>query len=295
MEPLLERLQRGEVIVGDGGLGTQLIERGLQPGDCPEQWNLERPGDLTEIAAAYQAAGAEILTSNSFGGSPLKLRGYSLDRRAGEINRTAVAVLAEAAQGRAYLAGSVGPCGGILAPYGDLDERHVAESFESQIGFLAEAGSDLILIETMSDLREAELAVAAARAAAPDLPVAACMTFDRTPRGFFTIMGNSVEQATSALERAGADLIGSNCGNGIEAMLEIAGELRERTALPLVIQANAGLPENRAGVVVYPETPEFMAERTGRLIETGVAVIGGCCGTTPDHIRAIRQRVEQAG
>jgi 5-methyltetrahydrofolate--homocysteine methyltransferase len=143
----------------------------------------------------------------------------------------------------------------------------------------------------MIDLREATLAVRAARKVVPELPVLATMTFDDTPRGFFSIMGSSVEQAAAALEQAGADAVGSNCGNGIENMVAIAREFARHCSLPLVIQSNAGLPESRGGRVVYPETPEFMASAVCALIGSGVAVIGGCCGTTPEHMRAIAECV----
>ena len=269
------------------------MERGLAPGQCPETFNLTRPEALVQIGNAYLAAGAEILTTNTFGGSPLKLRSHGLETEAGEINRRAVAVLRELAEGRAHVAASVGPTGAILKPYGETTEEQVYAAFESQIEALAEAGADLLCIETMIDLREAGLAIRAARNVAPELPVIATMTFDRTPRGFFTIMGTSLEQAVEGLEGAGADAIGSNCGNGSETMVAIAAALRRRSRLPLVIQPNAGLPETRAGKVVYPESPEFMARQALRLVELGVGVIGGCCGTTPEHVKAIRNAVSR--
>jgi 5-methyltetrahydrofolate--homocysteine methyltransferase len=288
MHRFLERLGRGETVVGDGAWGTLLMERGLEPGQSPETFNLTRPELLAEIGSAYLAAGAEILTANTFGGSSLKLRSHGLESEAGEINRRAITVLRELAAGRAYIAASIGPTGAILEPYGDTDEDRIYSAFEGQIEAQAEAGADLLCIETMIDLREASLAIRAARNVAPELPVIATMTFDRTPRGFFTIMGTSLEQAAEGLEEAGADAIGSNCGNGSETMVEIAEALRRRSRLPLVIQPNAGLPENRDGTVVYPESPEFMARQALRLVEIGVGVIGGCCGTTPEHVRAIR-------
>jgi 5-methyltetrahydrofolate--homocysteine methyltransferase len=220
------------------------------------------------------------------GGSPIKLRSYSLDEETERINGGSVDLLRDVAAGRAWIAASVGPTGAILKPYGDVEEDELLDCFVRQIGALA--GADLILIETMIDLREALLAVRAARTAAPGKPVLATMTFDATPRGFFSVMGSSIEQATAGLEEAGADAIGTNCGNGIEKMVEIAREMAGNSSLPLVVQSNAGLPESRQGSIVYPETPEFMAGRARALIELGVAVIGGCCGTGPEHIRAFR-------
>ena len=160
---------------------------------------------------------------------------------------------------------------------------------------LAAAGADLVCIETMTDLNEAVLAVRAARKVAPGLPVVATMTFEQTRRGFFTVMGVSIEQAVAGLGEAGADVLGSNCGNGSDVMVEIAREFRARTRLPLAIQPNAGLPETRGGAVVFPEDPAFMAGRARLLLEVGVAIIGGCCGTTPDHVRALRAVVDELG
>ena len=292
MEPLLQRLQRGQVVVGDGAWGTLLMERGLEPGRCPETFNLERPELLSEIGARYLEAGAEILTTNTFGASPLKLKFHGLEAHADRINRSAVAALREVCAGRAYVSGSVGPTGTILEPYGDAEEDDVYGAFERQIESLAEAGADLLCVETMTDLREACLAVKAARNVAPELPLIATMTFDPTPRGFFTIMGVDVERAARGLRDAGADVIGSNCGNGSETMVRIAREFRRQTALPVIIQSNAGLPETRGGAVVYPETPAFMAGKAAELVESGVAIVGGCCGTTPQHVREMRRRID---
>jgi len=294
MDRLLERVRRGEVLVGDGAWGTQLMARGLKPGECPEAVNLDRSQLLVEIARLYVEAGAELITTNTFGGSPLKLALYGLAARTEEVNRRAVEAAREATAGRAYVSASVGPCGRLLKPYGDTEPDEVAAGFARQVRALAAAGADAICVETMTDLREATLAVRAAKAEAPHLPVIATMTFDPTPRGYFTIMGVTVEQAAAGLAEAGADLVGSNCGNGIERMVEIAEVLSGTTSLPLVIQSNAGLPVNRGGEIVYPETPEYMAERARRLLDLRVAIIGGCCGTGPEHIRALHAMVDAA-
>ena len=291
MRSLLERLAAGEVLVGDGGWGTLLTTRGLAPGEAPEALNRSRPEVLEEIARLYLEAGADLVTTNSFGGSPARLRRCGLDGQTEEINRAAVAAVRRAVGGRAYVSASVGPSGHVLKPYGDGDPDEIGAGFERQIRALAEAGADLVCIETMVDLREAVLAVRAARAVAPALPVLATMTFERTRRGFFTVMGAPVEQAARELGEAGADILGSNCGNGSEVMVEIAREFRAHTARPIAIQPNAGLPETRGGETVYPETPEFMAEQARALVRAGVSIVGGCCGTTPEHIRALRAAV----
>jgi 5-methyltetrahydrofolate--homocysteine methyltransferase len=272
-------------------MGSFLIEHGLEPGGCPEALNLERPGLLQEIAARYAEAGAEIVHTNTFGGSPLKLASYGLDDRTEEINSTAVGAARAGARNRAYVSGSVGPTGRILEPYGDTPPGEIRRSFKRQMAALIDAGVDALTIETITDHNEAGLAVDAARELSLDIPVMATMTFDATPRGFYTIMGTDVRGAANGLLTAGADVVGSNCGNGSTTMIEIARAFREATDAPLLIQPNAGAPEVIDGAVVYPETPEFMAERAKDLAGMGVRVIGGCCGTTPEHIRAIRESI----
>jgi 5-methyltetrahydrofolate--homocysteine methyltransferase len=288
MDDLLARLAAGRVLVGDGAWGTMLLARGLRQGEPPEGLNLTQPEVLEDIASQYVEAGADLITTNTFGGSPARLRQFGLDRQTEAINGAAVEAARRASQGRAYVSASVGPSGHLLKPYGDAEPGDVGAGFERQVRALAAAGADLICIETMTDLAEAVLAVKAARAVAPQLPVMATMTFEATRRGFFTVMGASVEHAVRGLADAGADIVGSNCGNGSDAMVAIAREFRALTALPVAIQPNAGLPEPGDGTLVYPETPEFMAERARMLIDLGVSIIGGCCGTTPAHIRALR-------
>ena len=294
MRPPLERLAAGEILCGDGAWGTQLMARGLTPGDCPENMNLAMPEVLVEVAGLYLDAGADLVTTNTFGGSPLNLASHGLDDRTEEIHRVAVEVLKPVTKGRAYISASVGPTGKILEPYGDTAPEVVAEAFSRQIGALIDAGADLVCIETMIDLREAELAVRAARSFSTDIPLIATMTFDATPRGFFTTMGTTVEQACTTLVEAGADIVGSNCGNGIDTMIEIARDYTTHASVPVIIQSNAGLPENRDGELVYPESPEYMAERVSQLMDLGIGIIGGCCGTTPDHIRAIRTAIDRS-
>ncbi len=293
MRPLAERLREPGPLVSDGAMGTMLLQRGLKPGECPERMNLDRPEVLEEIAAAYLTAGAEILQANTFGGSPLKLATHGLEGRTEEVNARAVAAARKAAGDAAYVSASCGPSGRILEPYGDTSREQVRDSFLRQLKALAAGGVDLILIETMTDLAEAVLAVEAARSAAPAIPVFATLTFDATPRGFFTIMGATIEQAVRDLEAAGAAGVGSNCGNGIEKMVAIAGQFLRSTRLPVIIQSNAGIPVLKDGAAVYPESPEFMAGRSRQMLAEGVKVLGGCCGTTPGHIAALRAVVDE--
>jgi 5-methyltetrahydrofolate--homocysteine methyltransferase len=287
MENLLVRLRRGDIVLGDGAWGTQLFERGLPPGTPPESWTLERPDVLLDIAREYLAAGAEIITTNTFGGSPLRLRQHDLQDRTDEINRRGVEIAREAAGDRAWVAASVGPVGRILRPLGDADPDEVRDGFRRQILAQARAGADLICIETMMDIEEARLAIEAAKAAAPSIPIMATMTFDITPRGPFTVMGASVARAAAALQQAGADIVGSNCGTGVEGMIAVAAELVRVTRLPIAIQPNAGLPERVGGRLVYPDTPESFARKAAPLLDGRISIVGGCCGTTPAHIRAL--------
>jgi len=285
------RLATGRPLLCDGAMGTELFARGLVAGECPERWNLERGETVAEVSRAYAAAGAEMVETNTFGGSPLKLAAYGLAGRAAEINRRG-AELARLGAGRALIAGSCGPCGDLLEPHGGAARDAVARSFETQLGALAEGGVDAFCVETMTDLDEAVLAVRAARRVAPGVPVLASMTFDATPRGFFTLMGNALADCVRRLVDEGADVVGANCGSGIAVMVEVGRALRAATRAPLVVQANAGLPEQRDGRLVYTEGPELFAERARELVEVGVAVIGGCCGTTPDHIAALRAMID---
>jgi len=292
VKPLLPRLVAGDRLVGDGAMGTMLFQRGLEPGRPPESITLSGPAVLEEIAKLYLDAGSDILQTNTFGGSPLKLALHGLDDETEAINREAVRAVRRVAGDRAYVCASCGPSGRLLEPYGDVSAAAVYESFRRQMAALCAAGVDGVIVETMTDLAEAKLAVRAAKDVSPGIPVLATMTFDATPRGFFTIMGVSVAAAAAGLLEAGADAVGSNCGSGIEQMVQVAREFRRHTTAPLVIQANAGLPRSVDGRSVYDETPAFFAEQARGLAEPGVSVVGGCCGTTPDHIAALRAMVD---
>jgi len=292
MNSILENIKSGNILLSDGAMGSLLMERGLKQGECPENLNLTQPKILEEIAQLYLDAGSDIIQSNTFGASPMKLSEYNLDDKTEEINSTAVSIAKNVVGDRAYIYGSCGPSGMILQPFGDGDPDELLRGFERQIKAMVSAEVDAIFIETMTDLNEAKIAIRAAKTVAPEIPIAACMTFEDTPKGFFTIMGNRLVDAASELELAGADVIGSNCGNGIDKMIEIAVELKKSSNLPIIIQSNAGLPINREGEIVYPETPEYFAQKVNDLIEAGVSIVGGCCGTTPDTIRAMRKTID---
>ena len=290
---ILDRLKSGEILVGDGAIGTMLLADGLLPGTCLEKLNLEEPERLEKLTRSYLDAGAEIVLTNTFGGSPLRLALYGLAEQVEEINANAVRAARTAVGDRAYVCGSCGPSGRLLQPHGDTSPQVVLESFERQMAALVGAGAEIICVETMTDLTEAALAIEAARQVSPTIPVFASMTFDPTPRGFFTIMGVSIKQAALGLARAGADVVGSNCGNGIAEMVRIAAEFRDNTDLPLLIRPNAGPPRFVDGQPVYDDTPTVMEGGFRGLLELGVQIIGGCCGTTPGHISALHRTVDR--
>ena len=291
-ESILKRLERGEIFVADGAMGSLLIQRGLPAGMPPETFNLSHPDILEEIARLYYNAGAEILQTNTFGASPLKLADYSLEEKTEEINRNALKAIINAVDGSVFISASCGPSGKLLKPYGDIESEVMYDNFYRQLNVLINDGIDVVCVETMTDVQEAVLAVKAAKSISSDIPVMATMTFDSTPRGFFTIMGVDIPTAVQQLTAAGADIVGSNCGNGIEKMILIAREFNQLTSVPLIIQSNAGLPELRNNLPYYPETPGFMAEKSKDLVQAGVSIIGGCCGTTPEHIHEIRKALK---
>ena len=285
---ILERLARGDTLISDGATGTYLQQRGLEPGGCPEEFNAIRPDVVRGMAREYFAAGADMVLTNSFGGSRFMLGKYGFERRAEEFNRLAAEHARSQAPPGGFVVGSVGPTGEFLEPLGELSEYEMLDAFDEQIAALVSGGVDAVVVETMTALEEARLAVQAARRH-PALTVMATMTFDKGPRGFFTMMGVTPERAVRELQDAGAHIVGANCGNGIEVMLELARELRlAADGAPLLVHSNAGIPAVRRGEIVYPESPEYMAERFKTLVdEVGVNIVGGCCGTRPGHIHAL--------
>ena len=280
------------VLVADGAWGTELAKRGLEPGQSPELWNAERPDVVEAIARGYVEAGSDIILTNTFGGSRFKLARPGLGERTGELNRVGAELSKRAAGGRALVFASIGPTGEFMAPLGLKPKDDFVGCFAEQIGACVEGGVDGVLVETMTDLGEALAALEAARQVC-SLPVVTSMTFARGPAGFATVMGVKPEDAARELDAAGADVVGANCGSGIDHMVEVARLLRSGTARPLWVKPNAGIPELIGGKTVFRETPDEMASRVGELIEAGANIIGGCCGTTPEHILAIIAAVDE--
>jgi len=280
-------LASGRILVSDGAWGTFLQQKGLRPGDCPELWCVERPADVLDIAASYIGAGAAMVESNSFGGSRLKLAHFGLAERTAEINEAAARISREAAGEERWVIASIGPTGEMLL-LEDVTEGELYEAFAEQARALAAGGADAVCIETMSALDEATIAVRAAKENTA-LEVIATFTFERTLQGEYrTMMGVSPSEAARAMCAAGADIVGANCGNGMERMVDIVREMRAVCPqTPILVHANAGLPVSIDGVDRFPETPADMARQVPALVQAGANIIGGCCGTTPAHIAAI--------
>jgi 5-methyltetrahydrofolate--homocysteine methyltransferase len=281
----LEVLQQRAPLLADGATGTMLQAAGLPVGEAPERWVLDNPAAVRKLAAQYADAGSDLVYTCTFGASRVQLRRCGLEDRFEAINRTAVQLAREAAAGRAVLlAGSIGPTGEMLEPYGEFSSDEARQSFAEQAALLAAAGVDALVCETFADLSEALLAVEAA--CATNLPILASMTFDRSGR---TMMGVTPEDAVAKLSDAGAVAVGANCSVGPEVVERVIRAMKAaRPKVPLVAKPNAGLPQFVGGKTLYATTPQAMAEFAMRMNKIGVAILGGCCGSTPEHIRAIR-------
>jgi len=288
MHPFLENLLAQGPIVTDGAWGTELQARGLGLGEFPDSWNLTHPERVAEVAGAYVSAGSRVILTNTFGANRIRLTENGLADQCAAINRRGVELSRAAAGDQVRVFASIGPTGKLLMS-GDISEEEMRAAFREQAEALAQAGADALVVETMSDLAEASLAIAGARTTG--LPVVACMVYDTGKDKDRTMMGTTPEQAARALTEAGADVIGANCGQGITGFASICRRLRAATDRPLWIKPNAGLPELVDGKVHYRATPEDFAAQIPGLIREGASFVGGCCGTRPDFIAAIQDRL----
>jgi 5-methyltetrahydrofolate--homocysteine methyltransferase len=275
-------------VLGDGAMGTMLQKRGLAMGECPEAWNLDKPDIVADTHKAYAEAGCDFVETNTFGANSLKLARHGLDSKMDEIVKRGVDIARTAVGGACMVAGSVGPTGVLLEPYGDVSSEQVGDSFRATARLMEGAGIDFFVIETMTDINEALLAVQAAKDVS-QRPVVATMVFSKGSKGFKTVMGTSPEEAATRLGEAGAAVVGVNCCSGMSEAAEIMKEFVAATGLPTIAQPNAGLPIVEGGRVIYPETPEAMAAGLEDLLGIGVRIVGGCCGTTPDHLTQMAQ------
>jgi len=287
----LQRLASSTVLLCDGAMGTEVRGRSNAEVPCPEALNLEAPALVQGIYRDYLAAGADIIETNTFGGNRFRLAQHGLEGKVQEINRRAVELAREIVPDDRYIAGSIGPTGDMLAPFGTLQEQDAFDAFAEQAEALAAAGADVLFIETMMALEEIEIAIAAAKEKT-GLPVVATMTFELGKAGLRTMWGVEVPQMVQRLGKSAADVIGSNCGRGFDEMVEVIREMRPLTEKPIIAQSNAGIPVTEGGRSVYKETPEVIAPKAQALLELGVNILGGCCGTTPEHIRKMRELVD---
>ncbi len=274
----------GRITISDGAWGTELDKLGCPPGFCRETWNVEKPELVERVAAAYVAAGAQIILTNTFGGSRFVLRRHECADRTGALNQAGAEISKRAAGSKAKVFGSVGPSS-LMIMTGEVTEDELYAGFKEQAEALAEGGADALVVETMSELVEATAAVRAAKTTG--LMVVACMTYDSGPDQTCTMMGVTPEQAATAYTDAGADVLGCNCGIGIDNYIKVAAKYRAVTDKPIWVKANAGMPEMKDGQAVYTMEPDEFATKVKDLVAAGAGIVGGCCGTSPEFIAAM--------
>jgi 5-methyltetrahydrofolate--homocysteine methyltransferase len=286
MTDILKRLET-DILLLDGAFGTELMARGIAAGEVSELWVLEKPDVIAEIHKNYFDAGADIVLTNTFGGTDMKLAAFDLGDKMEEINRNAAQIARSRCPEGKFVAGDIGPTGKLIKPYGDAEPDELVQAFARQAKALAEGGVDLFIIETMMDLTEALAAVSGVKEAG--LPVFVSLTYDKKPRGYFTMMGNKPADAARALVEAGADGVGTNCTLRIGDMVDLVAEIRDAVSVPVFVEPNAGSPELVDGKAKYVDGPEEFAAVVPNLVKAGANIVGGCCGTTPQTIAAVRK------
>lgn len=278
-------LVKNRVVLLDGGMGTELIRHGFSQGECPESWNVEKSEIVKKIHQNYYDAGSDVVLTNSFGGSEIKLASHGLKEKCYELNYAAASLANEVKPSGKFVAGSMGPTGKFLKPQGEFTEEEFEDAYAIQAKALTEGRVDFLLIETQYDLKEALCALRAARRSS-NLPVFVTMTFNRNPKGFFTFMGNSASQCIEELEAKDVPAVGTNCSLDSKDMVDLIKIMRDTTALPLIAQANAGQPVLLSdGNVTYSQNVDDYVSFIPQMIKNGANIIGGCCGTNPDYIQ----------
>jgi 5-methyltetrahydrofolate--homocysteine methyltransferase len=292
MNKLLSKIEIKRVLVSDGAWGTELIKKGFQSGSCPELWNLEKPDEIYSIAKTYVDAGSDIISTNSFGASKIKLEHFGLSDSTYQINRKAAEISKSAAKEKLVM-GSIGPTGKFLMT-GEISEEELRQSFSEQLNGLLDGGVDAILFETFYDLDELNAGIETIRELS-SIPIICSVTFNKNSDDeFHTLMGNSIREVYSFLFEKGVNLVGVNCGNGYFDSIEIVKQIKKDfPESNILIQPNAGLPEIISGQLVYSETPEKIISAIEKFLEMGVSIIGGCCGTTKEHIKIIRELTDK--
>lgn len=290
MSKFLDALTQKAILIADGATGTQLLKAGLEPGIAPESWNIDNPGAIVDLHRSYLDAGADIVLTNTFGGTSIRLERHQLQNKVKPINEAAARIAREAAGSRGFVFGDIGPTGAMLKPYGKITYEEAVATFREQAEGLLSGGVDAILIETMSDLNEARAAVEGARQVSQDIPILVTFSFDTHGR---TMMGVTPEKAAKAIWPLGVTAMGANCGRTLSETLTAIEQMR--AAVPeamLMAKPNAGLPHASQGDIVYDVTAEVMADYARRFTSQGVKIFGGCCGSTPEHIQAIAQALK---
>lgn len=292
VKPTILQLINDRIIVLDGAMGSLLMAKGLPPGNPPESWNVSNSKKVQEIQQDYFKAGSDAVLTNTFGGSRLKLEAHNYGDKIEEFNQKAVELVKSVCPDECYIAGDIGPSGKFLPPLGNVTIDDFYDNFVEQANILAKAGVDFFFIETMVDLLEAEAAVKAAKKVS-NIPIFASITYQKTKRGYFTIMGNPVDQCCKVLEKAGASVIGANCTIGSEEMIDIVPLLKASTNKPISVKPNAGKPQLIKGETIYPTTPNDFANDLKQMISHGAKIIGGCCGTNPEFIKIITKQLKE--
>lgn len=286
----IETLLKNKPVLLDGSWGTELQKMGLNPGNCPDEWNLTNPDKVFKVAEDYVMAGSRIILTNTFRSNKIALSNFNLENSFTELNKKGVEISKEAAAGRAKVFASIGPSGKLLAT-GEINVNELEDIFIQQAEIIAEAGADGIVIETMSDLNEAIIALKSVRKT--NLTVAVCMVFDSGKEKDKTMMGDSIENVVKSLVDEGADIIGANCGQGIESFIKTCSSMKKLSPVPVWIKPNAGIPKYVNGKIIYDTSPEDFASFIPSLLEAGADFVGGCCGTTPDYIKLVGKKIEE--